>query len=384
MNEYDVLPGESFDEYCHRISNLRNSLNLTWKEITDIINYTYGCKYSDWYYRNKEKKYLQNTLEDADQSLISEDLLNLAKLRVQLSDERSQINAMIRRMSREDTLKEIALEVVKNISKEKQLVFKSSNYQESLNKEALLLISDWHYGNEINNIYNVYNPEIAKKRIYQLYELTVQKCLFNNIKHLHIANLGDMISGNIHLPLRINSRIDVITQVIEVSELICEFICDLSKHFSITYYSTSDNHSRIESNKKESIDLESLYRITDWYIKNRIPNINYVENKFGQSIATMNILGYSIACVHGDKDKPDTLIDKLSNFTESSYSLICTAHEHHFSANEKHGTLMICNGSLMGTDDYAFNLRLHSKPSQNLIIISKNNVLDTLYRLELY
>jgi len=62
-----------------------------------------------------------------------------------------------------------------------------------------------------------------------------------------------LIAGRIHLTIRFNSRIDVITQTIEVSELLAEFIDELSTYVPIDYYSVIDNHSRLEPNKKDAL-----------------------------------------------------------------------------------------------------------------------------------
>lgn len=54
---------------------------------------------------------------------------------------------------------------------------------------------------------------------------------------------------------------------------------------------------------------------------------------------------------------------------------------HHFQADEKNRTIALGNGTLMGTDTYAQKLRLSSTPSQNLIIASKDNVTECIYRI---
>ena len=189
-----------------------------------------------------------------------------------------------------------------------------------------------------------------------------------------------MIAGDIHLPLRINSRIDVITQVLEVSELLAEFLNELSNHVHVFYNSVYDNHSRIDPDKSNSIELESLARITDWYLRVRVPHLNYISTRV-TDIAEMTIFNHNIAFVHGHKDKQNTIISSLNNFTQKHYDLICSAHYHHFSANEECGTYMITNSSLMGTDDYAYNLRLYSKPSQTFIEITKENVIDNIIKI---
>ena len=37
----------------------------------------------------------------------------------------------------------------------------------------------------------------------------------------------------------------------------------------------------------------------------------------------------------------------------------------------------------MGTDDHAYDLRLHSNPSQTFIEISKENVVDNIIKIDL-
>lgn len=375
--KYRLQSKETFDHYCHRISQYRKKDKLKWKDITSIINEECNVTYSEAYYKHKEYTYKKH---------IDEDVFKYKKVKAKLSDERTQLNALIRTLAREETLKEIAQDVVKDISKEK--ILSLSKITNNINnvkqdKEALLLISDWHYGVDVTNIYNTYNIDVAKQRVQQLCENVIDKCQKENITKLHIANLGDMISGNIHLPLRLNSRIDVITQTIQVSELLCEFIVNLSSYFELDYCSVFDNHSRLTPKKSDSIDLESFSRLIDEYIKVRLPELLIQENIYGRDIATMNILEHNIICTHGHKDNQINIISKLNNFTNMHFDLCCTAHMHHFSANEESGTIMIANGSLMGTDDYAFSKRLYSKPSQTLIFVSLHNVIDTIYKIDL-
>ena len=388
-NNYLRLENESFDEYCHRMgSKVRLEEQLTWKEVADIINQVCELSYSETWYRKREKNYISFDDMDPVDQVYQNEKFKLAKERVKLSDERIQVNALIRRLAREDTLKEIAETAVEAMNSKKKLKYcPPINIPKAWEggTQGLLLISDWHYGIAIENKFNIFNPTVAEERIQSLLNKTIDKCKQLNIDILNIANLGDMIAGNIHLPLRINSRIDVITQVIEVSELLCEFLNELSNKFTINYYGVLDNHSRIDPKKFDSIDLESLSRIINWYVVKRLPQINTClsEENFASDICNTNILGHNIALIHGHKDSQASAIKKLNNFSARHYDLICSAHMHHFSADEECGTLLISNGSLMGTDDYAYNLRLHATPSQTLIEINEGNVAAGIYKFNL-
>ena len=374
--------------------------DLTWNQITKLINKATGLNHNESTYRRYARDNAETPIsltppaeEELNTSLSNlQTAAEIRKARVRLSDERVQNNALVRVIAREESIKEIAKEVAQEISKTFTLKdFKPIRQTNDSNKEAILTISDWHYGIDINNYFNVYNPEVAKDRINELRDKVVNLCHKEKVNKLYIINLQDLIAGHIHLPLRINSRIDVITQVIQVSELLTQFICDIAEFIPIEYYECIDNHSRIEPNKKESIQIESLVRITGWYLKTRLEAIKHIvihtceENSYGEDVISTRIYNdkYLIGGVHGDKDSQTKVISNINLLTQTHHDLILTAHLHHFSANEENETLRVSNGSLMGTDQYAKDLRLNSKPSQNLIIVDDTSVMSCLYKINL-
>jgi predicted phosphodiesterase len=132
------------------------------------------------------------------------------------------------------------------------------------------------------------------------------------------------------------------------------------------------------------MDEEQLTRITHWYLKKRFENnknICICENTYGNDIITLDIEGHSIGAVHGDKDAPSDVVEKLSLMTGKSFELILIGHLHHFGADEVDSCVVIQNGSLMGTDYYAVRLRKRSIPSQNIILINKDDVANDIHRI---
>ena len=87
--------------------------------------------------------------------------------------------------------------------------------------------------------------------------------------------------------------------------------------------------------------------------------------------------------MHGHLDKPQKVIENISLITRKSYDLICMAHLHHFSMDEKSGCRIVCNGALVGADKFSSNLRLYSKPSQTIIIVSEDRVCEDIHIVEL-
>ena len=388
-NLFDIFkknPKESVDEYKLRCYKEKLHSNITWNLLASIMNKELGFNYSESYYR-KEAKLINNNFQYYNKEEIEEFLLSIKKEKVKLNEERIQNNSYIRRLAREDTIKEIAYNFALTMNKDK--ILSSCDLRKSktnLDRLGILLISDWHYGMEFSNFLNTYSPEICKDRVQQLLQEVISIGNENNIRDLYIVNLSDLIAGRIHLTTRLESRCDVISQVMEVSEILAEFINLLSHHFNIHYIDVLDNHSRLEPVKSDSLELETLVRIIPWYLKQRLynrNNIEFIDNKFSDDIGCFNVYDFNVVAVHGHKDKPGKIINNLSSMTRQKNDLILSAHYHHCFLEEKNSCIHISNGSLMGTDNYAVDLREDSHPSQTLIISTPTNVVRSIYKIDL-
>ena len=376
-------PFENVEEGIKFLCSLKNDYKLSWDEIAYVSQRVFNTPWKEGFFRRNYGEYVKTAEEISE---LDDKILALKKERVKLSDERVQNNAFIRRLAREETLEEIALKAAREVGEHKRLLIPSSITSKERTKpnEAILNLCDWHYGIEINNAWNTYNTDICKRRITKLRDKVIKYCKANDVWNINIMNLADLIAGRIHLALRLQSRIDVITQIMEVSEILAELISDLSLHFHIDYYSCLDNHSRVEPNKTDSLDLESLCRITDWYLKERLhgnQNVDIHENEYGLDIITFACKGWNILGCHGDKDKQLNVATSIASLTHKHFDLVCMAHRHHFAADEYNESIILSSSSVMGTDDYAKNLRLSAKPSQNLIIVSDENVTEAIYRV---
>ena len=387
--DYKRLDEETEDDYTLRICALKEIKHLYWDEVAQIINRTLDQNYTESRYRKMYSAYTKGKADAVKEEEIPEiseymqQKIELQKERIKISDERVQTNAYIRQLAREETIKEIASKCAQEMNSKKLLEAPKELYISGKNA-AILQLSDIHYGLVVDNYWNKYNPDIAKNKISQLRDKVIQYCEFNDVSDLYITELGDAIAGRIHETIKYQSRFDVITQIMQISEIIAEMITDLSKHFKIQYYCCLDNHSRLEPNKKAALDLESLARIIPWYLKERVGAfIEINDNKYGEDIITFKCKGFNIAGCHGDKDSPIKVVDNLSMMTRENFDMVLTAHLHHFSADEKNQILVISNPSILSTDDYSKNLRLSSKSAQNLIIVSDENVMECLYRIVL-
>ena len=377
--------GMSNEEYLKQLYLNKSKLGLSWRDIADKMNCLEDKNYSEDRYRKMCKKFSEEEfIENSVEEETVDKKLELYYATQAFKDERSQLNTIYRQISRENEIKNIAIECAKIIAESNPFEFKEEVIDVESEKEAILQISDWHYGIEIDNCFNRYNPEICKSRLVTLLSEVINYCSANKVKKINVVNLGDMISGRIHSQIRIENKEDVISQVINVSELIANFLLALSKRYVVDYYDCLDNHSRIEPNKKESLRLESLARITNWFLEYRFENntrVNIKKNKYSDDIILFDVLGHTVAGVHGDLDSQKTVIKNLQTFTGNQIDLVCTAHMHHFSSNDENDCMLICNPSLMGMDSFAESKRLYSKPAQNLIIATRDNVAESIHRI---
>lgn len=388
---------ETLTEYVYRVGNEKPIVGYTWEDIQLTANREFDVSYSVDKYRKQYNKMVsdkcETKLSHTEFDVVYNDEIDeyndiqdkITKEKVKLRDYRTQNNANMRLEARYDSLRDIALEIANKINSEKILSPKVAKHSENIDKAAILAIGDWHYGLDVNEIWNKYSPEICVERINKLRDEVINVLKKEKVQELNIINLGDMISGNIHLQLRLSSRLDVITQTIEVSELLAEFISDLSEYAVINYFSVSDNHSRIEPNKANSFAPEAFSRIIDWYLEERLKdniNVIFYENA-SDDIADFKVFDYNVVAVHGDRDPQKGMIERLSGYLQKHFDLILSAHMHHFSADENNNTEFFCIGSMIGTDQYASSLRLNSKPSQLMIISTPENITETIYKIKL-
>lgn len=370
--------------YIKQLISCKEEKNLTWQDIADIVAKHTGFDRSETYFRKGRYNNIETECEENIEfsSNVSDKVYKALE-----KDTLTEMNACTRISNRLDSLKVIATESAKIIAQGKgELTTPKTNISNNEDREGILCIGDWHYGIDTDTPYNKYNLEIAKQRVQQLLEEAIKIIKKEKLSKVTLINLGDMISGRIHLQLRVSTRIDTVTQTQEVAELIVEFIQNLSKYVYVDYYSVTDNHSRIEPNKKNSLQLETFSRIIDWHIVTRLENntnFRYIENTFGDDIATINVFNHYIVAVHGDLDSQKSIISNMTLYQRKPIDLIISAHMHHVSMDEDNNTEFICNGSLIGEDDYAHKLRKACIPSQMLLIATKDNATEVMYKIKL-
>lgn len=363
------------------IDKIDGTINADWQDVCDMIgtdlhpdSIRKAFATTPYGGYNVAKHLMNKTAQD----LTDDMLFNLQKKkdeeykeRVRLQDARREYNKNLRVEARYDNLIDIMRKSIENMPPVELNI--DSNHTSKGNKGALL-ISDLHYGALIDNVVNFYNTDVCKERMETLLNKTIKCCRDNNVDELYVNLAGDLVCGNIHLTSRVEQEEDIISQTMQVAELLSNFLAELSKHIkSVVVVCVQGNHSRVVPDIKKNLNQENFERIIFEYIKMRLPNIRMLRNGNEDWIA-YNIGDRRIFLEHGDKSTVASAKEKAVNMVGYAPDTIFFGHFHHMELNDKNGTDVVVNGSVMGTDAYAMKRRFNTKPYQILQIYDNDDV----------
>lgn len=328
-----------------------------------------------------EEEGINNISDDELLKKTEEKIRELEKLKVQYQDQKREYKAYLRMDARWEHLID---EMTKSVH-ELNPINPSDELKIVGDKEATLILSDWHIGMENNTRHNVYNIEIAKERVNKLYHKVIRYCELNKVRKIHIEICGDMIHGLIHLGTRINSEEDSISQTMIVSEILSNLIANLANKIEeVNVYGCLGNHSRVSANVKESIDVENFERIITWYMRPRLENFSNVciYDNFEDDIILYKVFDLQIGAVHGHKEKYSTAIEDLSKFLRIFIDELHLGHWHSHNVKTDNDMVTIVNGSFGGADEYSEGIRKANRPSQTLIIYNEEGQ-ECVYNIKL-
>lgn len=315
---------------------------------------------------------------------IEEKTKELEKEKVKFQDQKREYRNYLRADARFEHLKEEMVKEISKLNDYKPLYNEYHDLSRVGDREASLILSDFHIGMQIDDRFNKYNKQIAKERLDYLMNKVIDYCNLHKVKTLHIELLGDLVNGYLHIGNRVNNEEDVISQTMLVSEMLSNFIKILADNIPyIKVYSTIGNHGRCSSNLKDSIHIENFERLIIWYIESRINcnNVKIIKNDYDEIITYKAINEIIFAC-HGHKDNINNAIDNLSKYIKKFPNEIHIGHLHRHSTIEDNDIELIVNGSFAGTDEYAESIRKSNKPSQTLIIYNCDGQ-ECLYKIKL-
>ena len=226
-------------------------------------------------------------------------------LYVQQTKTRDTLNyyrRLMRDEARVDLMKQGLIDAVSQLDK-LPIVNMPKNASSDKKKEAILMLSDMHMGVDCHNFYNVYNPEVAVRRVAHLVDRVINYCTINKIDRLTVINMGDMIQGIIHTSARLEVGLDVTEQIIKAAEVIAQALNSLQYCApEIIYRSVVDNHARAMANKNENIEKENFNKIIDWFIEERLKHtsIKFVKDNLDDGLGKFTYSMERLLYLHTD------------------------------------------------------------------------------------
>lgn len=386
--DYKRRENEKDLDYAMRLVGIKKELkpgDLDWCDIVDLLGLEYNPdslrKSQDSpygglaVYREMQKRISEQGKDNLNKGLKVE-LQELQKLKCNIADERAGLNKLLREQSRVEHIQELA---IKCVEKMKPLDMQYTSLDRFYGNNTLVIaLSDFHYGLEINEFNNKYDGEVFDARLEYLLSRAIDIIIENeNIRDIIVLGLGDFIAGLIHNVIRVQSRENVIEQVIGVSDALIQFIYKLSTYLPVKYYDCVGNHSRLYADKDNCLSKESFDILIHELLVKRFASdedVSIMNYTINEKIGEFEAFGKKYAFCHGDGFNVPTIAKDLSAMTKNFYEAIFIGHIHHVFIEEQNGTMVIANGSFAGNDEYSNKIRKTSVPSQNMFIISENGI----------
>lgn len=306
----------------------------------------------------------------------------IKKERQKLTDERTDLQKSLREAARKESFIEV---IERAMAKEiEPLDYKPSpivNGEDSM----IVCLSDLHVGLEVQNFWNTYNDKILIQRLRKYLDEIDAIQDAHHCKHCDVVLGGDNISGLIHPNLRLQNNENVIEQIKTAITYIGDFIYTLQEWFeTVNVYSVSGNHSRLSPNKEDHLKGEELDALVPFCLSVKFhdnPNVKICSDGYiDDTINTFTTPGGKLFyIVHGDKDTPNNVAQRLTLMAGVKPDAIIMHHRHHNAYDTQYGIKIIQVGSVIGTDDYCVDMRVTGNPEQCVIISSDKQPVKCFY-----
>ena len=306
--------------------------------------------------------------------------IELQAERQKFYDQRNAFNKLVRERSRQEELNEI---LVKSIQEGDlpRLDYEFDPYGVVTQSDNDLLVSlnDIHYGATVENYWNTYNSDICREMMCRYLDRIIQITRTHSSQNCIVWANGDEISGNIHKSITVTNKENVIEQIKGVSELIAEFIAELSKHFvTVTFVSVAGNHSRLDPNKDNALVSERLDDLIEWYLAARLQSFENViiggGEKVDETMYLIDVRGKTYCGVHGDFDGSANKIQALQTMARKPLYAVLSGHLHHCKMDDVQGIRTIMAGSFLGMDGYCVQKRIYGRPEQMVCVCDETGV----------
>lgn len=405
MDELKRRDNEDFLSYIKRITLNRKEYDADYKEWGDAIlgsdnNYSSENLRKAFYVIEKLLKKLdteqlnrlennknENNLLDEIKEIIGE--LDIKKQEVR--NKTNQLNRIKRKFIKTIEISNDLKETIHNeIDNFPQFDFQpiKSNKENKL----IVVISDFHVGYVINNYKgNSYNYQIARKRLGFFLGEIINVCNLYDIEDIVVVNCGDSVENSY---MRQNQsyecEFDLSQQIVKATQLIFQFITDISKFANVEYYSVGGNHNRLNGLKDANLEGDNSNVIITEMLKSFVElsgnqRIVIGDTDYKDDSCVFNVNNLSFKAIHGDNRVRESkkLYDSEMSMDNSRYDCILRGHDHNFNiTSQNNGGYIITTGCLFGYNPYSVKrMGCSTNASQTLLVV--NDKIDTIKNVDL-
>ena len=395
---FNRLENENESNYLWRLGQAKDNglVEYSWDDIADIMNKEFRDDVSEYRseaayrkpYQQAKRFYESGVFKDFSQEQYIEELREakqeVRKAKQQLFDERTAYNKSLREQARRESMFDI---VKYAIEKYQPIKFDYEPHTvDSSDNDLIIHLTDIHCGVNIDSPFNKFNTNILKDRLQRFLNeiLDIQRMYQSENAYLILG--GDNISGLIHLNARIEAKENIITQIMTVTDMISNFIYELSKVFNkVEVHTTAGNHSRSVANKQETLKGENFDLLVPYIYKKdlkNIENIEFAENHLDCDIATFMVRGHMVYATHGDKDTTKNVVYHMTNFARKAKlplpDMCYLGHRHTNSLETIDDVKVIQSGCVDGMDSYTIDSRLVGTPEQTVTVVTEKHRVKAL------
>lgn len=392
------LDDENERQFLWRLGQAKDNglVDFSWEEIADIMNKEFREDVSEYRseaayrkpYQQAKQFYEAGTFskfsEDTYIAELREAKHEVRKEKQKLWDERTALNKVLREEGRRESMFDI---VKYAIEKYQPIKFDYEPHTvDSSDNDLIIHLTDIHCGVNIDSPFNKFNTNILNDRLQRFLNeiLDIQRMYQSENAYLILG--GDNISGLIHLNARIEAKENIITQIMTVTDMISNFIYELSKVFNkVEVHTTAGNHSRSVANKQETLKGENFDLLVPYICKKdlkNIENIEFAENHLDCDIATFMVRGHMVYATHGDKDTTKNVVYHMTNFARKAKlplpDMCYLGHRHTNSLETIDDVKVIQSGCVDGMDSYTIDSRLVGTPEQTVTVVTEKHRVKAL------
>ena len=381
----EKLPDENEEQFIWRIGQAKDAgiIDLEWTEIADIINKQFREDESEYRSEAAYRKPYQQTkrffesgvfkqykTDDAYINELRDTKFELRKEKQKMFDERAALNRRIREQARAESFIEIITNKIATV-KPLELKYQRKEFIESDN-DIICHLTDIHAGININHWYNTFNMDVLKERLASYLDQLFDIQKRHNSQDCFLV-VGEIISGLIHETLRIENNENVIEQFIQMSTILTDVIAEISNLFNnVHVYVTPGNHSRCIPNKEHALRGENYDLLLPFYLKASLQNYKNVfihDNLKDCDVAMFDVRGNKVMAVHGDKDTPESVVQKFTMVFGVKPDIVLLGHRHTNGLLTVYDSKVIQSGCVSGSDNYCVDRRLKNRAEQVISIV---------------